>query len=624
MESIGKVLNEETLSGGTPSTGAQNGIKNEENLLTLDNLARPVYKKSTSSGRFAQLPQLDTELQASKDSLQTPTSILTSASASGHPTLANQPQFKVQPITSTPLSASSSRQGSISFQVEPNQKIHRGSISARPSSTKLPIVESSVAISTSTGVPSSRTPSNSKMPGNFLANEMMHKVVKSPTLETVAASPALHKPIPNIVSFDIGVSPSHSIKTPMTSPPSLVPQSSPQHSLDTPLSAHSNGSQNSLVKKKQTTTTKALVTEPVGPPVPFTQYLSKEDDGKIHILIGASGSVATIKIPLIIDKLFKIYGVDKVSIQIVVTETAEHFLRGLKISTEVKIWRENEEWANPKTKPGDPILHLELRKWADVFLIAPLSANTLAKIANGLADNLLTSIIRVWNPSVPILVAPAMNTFMYKHPVTKRHLQVLKEDFPYVEVLRPIEKVLVCGDIGMGGMREWSEIVDITVRKIREIQKKKKEEEGEQAGEDDEDDEDDDEDDEDYDDEDEDEDEDDDEDDDDEEEEDEEDEDTNEEVVQTTYNTLKTATPHVESPLATEPIIQAGEEEEDEDEDEDEEEFVEATETPVEPPFDDDLPAPKSPSVNRHVLESNGGEVERPKIEKGYHSDSSL
>lgn len=62
-----------------------------------------------------------------------------------------------------------------------------------------------------------------------------------------------------------------------------------------------------------------------------------------------------------------------------------------------------------------------------------------------------------------------MNTFMYTHPVTKKHLTMLQEDWPYVTVLKPVEKVLVCGDIGMGGMRDWHDIVVILTKKINEI-----------------------------------------------------------------------------------------------------------------------------------------------------------
>jgi phosphopantothenoylcysteine decarboxylase len=218
------------------------------------------------------------------------------------------------------------------------------------------------------------------------------------------------------------------------------------------------------VKEKQT---KAVIGTPTAQ-VPFYEFFQKQDDQKIHILIGATGSVATIKVPLIIAKLYKIFGPSKVSIQLVVTKCAEHFLKGLKISTEVKIWRDDEEWYGYK-KTGDAILHQELRKWADIFLISPMSANTLAKMANGICDNLLTAIIRSWNPQYPMLIAPAMNTFMYTHPVTKKHLGFIKDECPWVEVLRPVEKVLVCGDIGMGGMREWSDIVEILVKKIKKM-----------------------------------------------------------------------------------------------------------------------------------------------------------
>lgn len=224
----------------------------------------------------------------------------------------------------------------------------------------------------------------------------------------------------------------------------------------------------SAVRKLPHHSNKAIIDSQPGPQVPFTEFFQKQDDKKIHILIGATGSVATIKVPAIIDKLFKTYGPDKVSIQLVVTKPAEHFLRGLKISTDVKIWRDEDEWCGFK-RMGDPVLHTELRRWADVCLLAPLSANTLAKIANGICDNLLTSLLRCWTASTPVLVAPAMNTFMYTHPVTKKHLTMLQEDWPFITVLKPVEKVLVCGDIGMGGMRDWHDIVDILTKKISEI-----------------------------------------------------------------------------------------------------------------------------------------------------------
>ena len=146
------------------------------------------------------------------------------------------------------------------------------------------------------------------------------------------------------------------------------------------------------------------------------------------------------------------------------------------------------------------------------MVIAPLSANSMAKIVNGIADGLITSVFRAWDttgtidgvrdvvrqvgtsdrgaetaangaPSAisknkdrakrrrvgkVILVAPAMNTAMWNHPVTKKHLKVLEEEWGvdaegedggWIEVLRPIEKELACGDTGTGAMRDWTEVV---------------------------------------------------------------------------------------------------------------------------------------------------------------------
>jgi len=103
------------------------------------------------------------------------------------------------------------------------------------------------------------------------------------------------------------------------------------------------------------------------------------------------------------------------------------------------------------------VLHIDLRKWADICLVAPLSANTLAKLANGLADNLLTSTLRAWDFTKPICVAPAMNTYMWDHPVTRPQLDTL-QSWGYT-VVQPVVKTLVCGDTGAGAMASVETIV---------------------------------------------------------------------------------------------------------------------------------------------------------------------
>lgn len=94
------------------------------------------------------------------------------------------------------------------------------------------------------------------------------------------------------------------------------------------------------------------------------------------------------------------------------------------------------------------------------MLIAPLDANTLAKIAGGLADNLLTCIVRAWDLKKPLVFAPAMNTAMWDHPLTRRHLGVLEGDLGYRQI-PPIPKQLMCGDVGNGAMAEPESIAAV-------------------------------------------------------------------------------------------------------------------------------------------------------------------
>ncbi|CAG7917213.1 unnamed protein product [Penicillium olsonii] len=219
---------------------------------------------------------------------------------------------------------------------------------------------------------------------------------------------------------------------------------------------------------------------------PFAAQRFRED-GKVHILVAVSGSVATIKLPNITAELCQN---ERVSVRIIVTEASENFLMNqsseqpildslLQIEGVDGIHRDRDEWSPPWTR-GGPVLHIELRKWAHLLLVAPMSANTMAKMVNGIADNLLLSTIRAWdttglvdkefkNLTPRIFVAPSMNTAMMIHPVTEKQLKVLRDEWGWSEsnpqgwvtVLPPIEKNLACGDVGSGGMMEWKDIVRV-------------------------------------------------------------------------------------------------------------------------------------------------------------------
>lgn len=203
-------------------------------------------------------------------------------------------------------------------------------------------------------------------------------------------------------------------------------------------------------------------------------------DGKRHLLLAASGSVATIKLVQIVNGLASH---DDLSIRIILTGAAQHFLGGQSAEqpslAEVRrlpnvdgIYTDEAEWTRPWVR-GAPILHIEMRRWADVLVISPLSANTMAKMAAGICDNLLLSVVRAWDTDggrKKIVVAPAMNTAMWRHPVTARNLRTLDDDWGgdegCIEVMRPVSKTLACNDVGDGAMVEWEEIVAVASARL--------------------------------------------------------------------------------------------------------------------------------------------------------------
>lgn len=144
-------------------------------------------------------------------------------------------------------------------------------------------------------------------------------------------------------------------------------------------------------------------------------------------------------------------------IRVVLTEKAKQFIDLEEVQLLAEVLLDENEWKMWKNR-GDPILHIDLVKWADIFVIAPLDANTLGKMSSGICDNLLTCIARAWDVEKPLLFCPAMNTRMFLHPITSRQIEDLK-DFGYYEI-KPISKTLMCGDTGIGAMAEVNVIAN--------------------------------------------------------------------------------------------------------------------------------------------------------------------
>ncbi|KAF8381266.1 hypothetical protein PRIPAC_70408 [Pristionchus pacificus] len=191
----------------------------------------------------------------------------------------------------------------------------------------------------------------------------------------------------------------------------------------------------------------------------------KRVGGKYHLLLGVTGSVAAIKLQELIEQLHKMVKDDRLWIKIVATDSAFKFLEKASLQIAEVIYEDRDEWSMWNGR-GDPVLHIELRKWADAMLIAPLDANTMAKLANGLCDNLLTSIVRAWDPEKLLHFAPAMNSFMWDSTLTYQHRATLRDLLRYKEI-PPIEKDLMCGDSGMGAMATIQLIASIISSNVK-------------------------------------------------------------------------------------------------------------------------------------------------------------
>lgn len=270
--------------------------------------------------------------------------------------------------------------------------------------------------------------------------------------------------------------------------------------------------------------------------------ITSSDDNKLHLLIGITGCISIHKnIFLIIEKLFELYTHEKLEIQVLLTKSAEYILlEKLHKFDEmgVKVWFSDDGEKYFLTSPFQKVysnavalgqlplkkqigshvfqqynLSYDLQRWTDVLLLAPLSANTMAKLINGLADNLLTELLHVWpmpqvhhiseQPQVsspppttttattssattqleskkdstilsnnlvapkPIVAALALTNSMYSHPITKKQLSLLQETYPNMTILKPVEKCVdMDGNIAMGGMRSWREVVDFVSKKL--------------------------------------------------------------------------------------------------------------------------------------------------------------
>ncbi|CAN7144575.1 bifunctional phosphopantothenoylcysteine decarboxylase/phosphopantothenate--cysteine ligase CoaBC [Devosia sp. LjRoot3] len=166
-----------------------------------------------------------------------------------------------------------------------------------------------------------------------------------------------------------------------------------------------------------------------------------------NILIGITGSIAAYKMADVVSQLTK----QGHKVRCILTESATQFVTPLVL----------------ETLSGNPVRsaifgadisgteHIDLARWADLFVIAPASANTLARLALGLADDLLTTVALA--TEAPLLIAPAMNTVMWNKPITQTHLRSLADTG--ARFVDPASGILACGEVGVGKLASVDSIV---------------------------------------------------------------------------------------------------------------------------------------------------------------------
>ena len=177
-----------------------------------------------------------------------------------------------------------------------------------------------------------------------------------------------------------------------------------------------------------------------------------------HILLGISGGIAAYKSAELVRLLRK----QGLRVSVVMTDGAKEFITPLTLATLSGEPVYDSLWDN-RSGTDSNIAHINLSREADAMLIAPCTANVMAKIAHGISDDLLTNLVLARDPAkCPLAIAPAMNVQMWSNPATQRNLAQMRADG--IHIFGPANGEQACGEIGDGRMIEPTEILSLLPR----------------------------------------------------------------------------------------------------------------------------------------------------------------
>jgi phosphopantothenoylcysteine decarboxylase / phosphopantothenate---cysteine ligase len=168
------------------------------------------------------------------------------------------------------------------------------------------------------------------------------------------------------------------------------------------------------------------------------------------ILLCVSGGIAVYKAAALTSKLVQAGA----KVKVLLSDSAIKFVSPLTFQALSRndVYTDTFEEKNPNV-----IAHIDLADWADLILVAPATANTIGKLANGIADNMITTTLLA--ATAPVWIAPAMNVHMYDHPAVKKNISILAS-YGY-QFIEPSEGYLACGYVGKGRLEEPEKIVEL-------------------------------------------------------------------------------------------------------------------------------------------------------------------
>lgn len=178
----------------------------------------------------------------------------------------------------------------------------------------------------------------------------------------------------------------------------------------------------------------------------------------MNVLLGVTGSIAAYKAAEITSRLTK----QGHNVDVILTESGSRFITPLTLQTlsKNKVYMDMFEEIVPSE-----VKHISLAKKADLVLVAPATANIIGKVAGGIADDFLSTVVMAAANHTPVYIAPAMNTNMYENPIVQENIEKLKaRGYHFID---PKASLLACGDLGKGALADVDEIVDVVTKALK-------------------------------------------------------------------------------------------------------------------------------------------------------------